>query len=221
MHKTIVDDLASFAGSTGTGSNNAQVLEGFKSIYTAIAEKIFPSDVALVELLFSINAPGQIAVQAAIQHGFSQGRVYIGSNSAFDAPLIDPQYFSHWAGGSFYVFDLSLLTWSGHHVDVATMREGLKLARKIASTPPLNTILGAEVQPGPNVVSDDDWDQWLKNNGGTEFHPTSSCAMLPRDQGGVVDNKMKVYGTVNVRVVDASVFPFSFAAHVSFFSSTL
>lgn len=39
--------------------------------------------------------------------------------------------------------------------------------------------------------------------------------MLPRNEGGVVDARLKVYGTVNVRVVDASVFPVSFSAHVS------
>lgn len=31
--------------------------------------------------------------------------------------------------------------------------------------------------------------------------------MLPEAMGGVVDEKMRVYGTSNVRVVDASVFP--------------
>ncbi|KXN90306.1 Oxygen-dependent choline dehydrogenase [Leucoagaricus sp. SymC.cos] len=176
------------------GSSDSQVLDGYKAIYSATADKIFTSETALVEILFSINAPGQIAVQAGIQHAFSQGRVYISSKSAFDAPVIDPQYFSHWA-------------------DVITMREGLKLARKIAQTAPLSTILGDEVSPGSNVQTDSDWDNWLTNNGGTEFHPTSSCAMLPKEQGGVVDNKLKVYGLANVRVVDASVFPINFAAH--------
>lgn len=196
MQKTIQDDMASFANTIGTGSNDTQVLEGFKNIYTAIANKIFPSEAPLIELLFSINAPGKIAVQAAIQHPLSQGRVYINSASAFDPPVIDPQYFTHWA-------------------DVVTMREGLKLARRIAQTAPLNTILGTEVQPGPSVSTDADWENWLRNNGGTEFHPTSSCAMLPREQGGVVDNKMKVYGTQNVRVVDASIFPVNFGAHTA------
>ena len=31
--------------------------------------------------------------------------------------------------------------------------------------------------------------------------------MLPRDEGGVVDAKFKVYGTNNLRIVDASIFP--------------
>jgi choline dehydrogenase len=33
------------------------------------------------------------------------------------------------------------------------------------------------------------------------------CAMMPRDKGGVVDAKFKVYGVDGLRVVDASIFP--------------
>lgn len=39
------------------------------------------------------------------------------------------------------------------------------------------------------------------------YHVSGSCAVLPREDGGVVDTKLKVYGTADVRVVDASVFP--------------
>ena len=38
--------------------------------------------------------------------------------------------------------------------------------------------------------------------------------MLPREYGGVVDKSLKVYGTQNVRVIDASVPPISFSAHL-------
>ena len=31
--------------------------------------------------------------------------------------------------------------------------------------------------------------------------------MLPKEKGGVVDSNLKVYGTSNVKVVDASIFP--------------
>lgn len=39
--------------------------------------------------------------------------------------------------------------------------------------------------------------------------------MLPRDKGGVVDYKLRVYGTKNVRVVDASVLPFQLCGHLT------
>ena len=38
--------------------------------------------------------------------------------------------------------------------------------------------------------------------------------MLPQNMGGVVDAKLHVYGVSNLRVVDASVFPIEWAAHM-------
>jgi choline dehydrogenase-like flavoprotein len=37
--------------------------------------------------------------------------------------------------------------------------------------------------------------------------------MMPRERGGVVDAELRVYGTRNVRVVDASVMPFTTRAN--------
>lgn len=39
--------------------------------------------------------------------------------------------------------------------------------------------------------------------------------MLPREKGGVVSPELKVYGTRNVRVVDASVVPFQLCGHLT------
>jgi choline dehydrogenase-like flavoprotein len=39
--------------------------------------------------------------------------------------------------------------------------------------------------------------------------------MLPRSLGGVVDNNLQVYGTQNVRVVDASIMPLQVSGHLS------
>jgi choline dehydrogenase-like flavoprotein len=38
--------------------------------------------------------------------------------------------------------------------------------------------------------------------------------MLPRESGGVVDERLRVYGTTNLRVCDASIFPLIPAANI-------
>lgn len=39
--------------------------------------------------------------------------------------------------------------------------------------------------------------------------------MMPRELGGVVDPELRVYGTSNVRVVDASIVPFQICGHLA------
>jgi choline dehydrogenase len=116
------------------------------------------------------------------------------------------------------------------------MREGIKLVRTLKQTPPFNNGLGPEVSPGPAVATDEQIEEWLINQAGTQYHPIASCAMLPKSQGGVVNAKLQVYGlgtyffvmvkavfcsrscfAANVRVVDSSIYPFEFASHVSVF----
>lgn len=39
------------------------------------------------------------------------------------------------------------------------------------------------------------------------YHVSGTCAIMPQEDGGVVDSYLKVYGSSNIRVVDASIFP--------------
>ncbi|RDB27684.1 Pyranose dehydrogenase 1 [Hypsizygus marmoreus] len=195
LQKLIADGLEDSASKL-VPSQSSEVIEGYKAIYNVIANKIMTSDVAVVELLLSTISPGVVSVQAAIQHPLSQGRLYINSSNPFDKPVIDPQYFSHSA-------------------DITIMREGIKIIRSLGQTFPFNNSVAAiENSPGPNVVTDEDIETWLRRSASTQYHPISSCAMLPKSQGGVVNAKLKVYGLANVRIVDASIYPFEFASHV-------
>ena len=181
--------------SSFTSSSDSTVQAGYTAIYNNIATNFLTSSIGQVEILFSPIFNGSITIQAALQHPLSQGRIYITSNDPFAMPAIDPQYMAHEA-------------------DRTLFREGLKLARKIGQTAPLSQYIGEELSPGSSVQTDDDWDNYAANNIGTEYHPSSSCAMLPLAKGGVVDGDLRVYGLANVRVADASVFPTNVAAHV-------
>ncbi len=70
--------------------------------------------------------------------------------------------------------------------------------------------------PGSAVDgSDESWYNWVSNGFAAVAHPVGSLAMMRKDLGGVVGADLKVYGTANVRVVDASVMPTQVSAHLS------
>ncbi|SNX86469.1 related to Glucose oxidase [Melanopsichium pennsylvanicum] len=190
MEQMKADQQASIDAYTAPDSVKA----GYNATYTAQVNEIFPSQIGPIELLFALSFGG-IQVQAALQHPLSRGSIKINSTNPFTPPTIDPAYLSN-------------------TVDMTILLEGFKLARRVATASPLAEFIQAEVTPGNSIESDSQWESWIRSNVGTEFHPSSTCSMLPREQGGVVDQQMKVYGTKNLRVVDASVPPISFSAHL-------
>jgi choline dehydrogenase-like flavoprotein len=90
---------------------------------------------------------------------------------------------------------------------------GLQTARSILKAPPLDSIYTEEFEPGVGV-SEDQVETYLRTTAASDNHETGSMAMLPRSMGGVVDPELRVYGTRNVRVADASVIPMPISAHL-------
>lgn len=170
------------------------VKAGYNATLTTQINSLFPTSIGPIELLFALSFGG-VQVQAALQHPLSRGSIKISSSNPFTPPTIDPAYLSN-------------------PLDLIILREGFKLARKLGSTSPLANYTSSETAPGSSVQTDSEWEAWIRKTVGTEFHPSSTCSMLPRELGGVVDKELKVYGTRNLRVVDASVPPISFSAHL-------
>lgn len=196
---TLVSSISDAAENSASlvPSQYSEVVAGYSAMYAKAVELFQNTPVGNIEFLLTITGAGTVGIQAGLQHPFSPGHLYLSSNSAFVYPTIDPGYL-------------------GHSADLTILREGLKLARIIGNTAPLSNYLGNETSPGPSVSSDADWETWAKENVHTEYHPRGTSAMLPLNQGGVVNANLQVYGTDNVRVADSSIFPIDMSCHVSF-----
>lgn len=86
--------------------------------------------------------------------------------------------------------------------DRRVMVDGLKLARRIVTTPPMRDYVVDEFLPGTKVQTDEHWLAYCRETGETVFHPCSTCRM-----GAVVDSNLKVLGIDGLRVIDASIMP--------------
>ncbi|KAF7358559.1 Alcohol oxidase [Mycena venus] len=50
-------------------------------------------------------------------------------------------------------------------------------------------------------------DDWIADHVETTWHSLGTCAMKPREEGGVVDGRLNVFGTENLKCVDLSICP--------------
>ena len=93
--------------------------------------------------------------------------------------------------------------------DLARMREGVRLALRLAQDPAFRDILEERVAPESEVLaSDEALDKWLLANVATTSHISSTCKMGPSsDSIAVVNQYCRVHGLEGLRVVDASIMP--------------
>lgn len=58
-------------------------------------------------------------------------------------------------------------------------------------------------------------EDWIRGNLNTTWHSLGTCAMKPREQGGVVDKELNVYGTRGLKVADLSMVPGNVGANTN------
>ena len=90
--------------------------------------------------------------------------------------------------------------------DMKQTVECVRVARNILSQSSMSPYAGKEIGPGENAQSDELIEEYIRSKAETAYHP-SCTAKMGIDNMSVVDEKLKVYGIDNLRVVDASVMP--------------
>ena len=119
----------------------------------------------------------------------SMGWVRARSTDPFTDPVIQPNYLSD-AG------------------DRRVTLGGIRLVRRLLSTPELAPFVDRETLPGPDVHTDDELLDYARANGTTCYHLIGTARMGPAsDPSTVVDDTLLVHGTAGLRVADASIMP--------------
>ncbi|WGG60657.1 choline dehydrogenase [Brucella intermedia] len=144
----------------------------------------------------AIRYDGKAAAQS---HGFqahvgpmrskSRGSVTLRSANPREKPVIEFNYMSH-------------------EDDWADFRHCVRLTREIFGQAAFDPYRGAEIQPGAQVQSDDEIDNFIREHVESAFHPCGTCKMgAVDDPMAVVDAECKVIGVEGLRVADSSIFP--------------
>jgi choline dehydrogenase len=93
-----------------------------------------------------------------------------------------------------------------HEEDPIEFRACVRLTREIFAQPAFDAYRGVEMQPGPDVQSDDEIDDFVRRKVESAFHPSGTCRM-GADRMAVVDATCRVHGIEGLRVVDSSIMP--------------
>jgi choline dehydrogenase len=117
----------------------------------------------------------------------SRGEIRLASADAARPPAIDPRYFSE-------------------EDDLAVLVEGVRMARRIAHTLPVDRCRGATLTPLAETDDKTVLSAEIRRRCNTLFHPVGTCKM-GTDERAVVDPTLKVRAVEGLRVVDASIMP--------------
>lgn len=126
------------------------------------------------------------SVHTCVLRPASRGTVRLDSRNAYHPPRIDPNFLDD-------------------ERDIATLREGVRLAHRIAAAPAL-TAFGPRDRYLIDLDDNDQLDELIRSRADTVYHPVGTCRM-GADEEAVVDPMLKARGMEGLWVADASVMP--------------
>ncbi|KAJ3857911.1 hypothetical protein EV368DRAFT_77319 [Lentinula lateritia] len=121
---------------------------------------------------------------------FSRGSVHINTTDPLATPLIDTAYLQ-FSFGKYYLLYKTVLV------------KGAQITRNLSQSATLSSFIASPLSPTANVTTDEDFENFVIENVGTEWHQVGTASLGPFGEGGVVASDLIVYGTSNLRVVDA------------------
>ncbi|VUC28895.1 unnamed protein product [Clonostachys rosea] len=175
-------------------SDNPSLLRGFLQQRSKLQAQFRDPEAGVYEFAFG----GHVNVVVALQKPLSRGTIFINSTNA--DPSIPP------------LIDFNTIS---NPVDLLLANRAFRKARAFMSAHSVASLEPVEISPGPDIESDEDVEKVMRESlmNPSLDHPVGTAAMMPRDLGGVVDTKLRVYGVEGLSVVDASVMPLLPAAH--------
>ncbi|KAJ7169196.1 GMC oxidoreductase [Mycena crocata] len=134
-------------------------------------------------------------VGAILAHPFSRGSVHTDPTNPTGNPVLDMGLFEN-------------------TIDREIMVEAVKFIQTLAAQPALRDRAGVRpVAPSPDMKTEEEIKEYIPLAAFSSYHPIGTAAMLPREEFGVVDPDLVVYGTANLRIADASIIPVHISAH--------
>lgn len=175
---------------SGTGASNQFEAGGFVRSNEDVAYPNLQYHFLPIAIQYDGTAPKDThgyQLHVGPMNSDARGHVHIKSRDPFDKPEIRFNYLST---------DRDRREWV----------EAIHKTREILAQPAFDAFRGEELQPGPQVQSDEEILAFVRSHGESAYHPSCTCAMGSHE-AAVVDGDLKVHGIDGLRVVDASVMP--------------
>ncbi|KAF2117650.1 GMC oxidoreductase [Lophiotrema nucula] len=191
-------NLRTWAETVAATSNHVGP-DAIESIFRLQHDLIFKKKVAIGEI--TMTPSKAIASEYWSLLPFSRGSVHLHSKTANGTYKvdIDPRFFQI-------------------DYDEQSFIALCRLTEKFLATDPAAKQVTGRIDPKadqiPTDATDEQWKSFVKSATVPNCHVLGTAAMMSRELGGVVDENLRVYGTENVRVVDASVIPLQVTGHL-------